>query len=226
MAEEGDKVIDPDILGIILELPRMAAGSSMALSGILKGRRMENFYKKLMGSRMLSDLNIPIVIPSVDILSGKTIAFTNYINNKPVVENVLWYSNAYLYEVVRASCSIPGIFAPKNINGMALVDGGLTNNLPVDLLISSGVKKVIGVDITSKYSPPSKVNITETIASSFRIMSITLRDCTSRNEILMLTPPLPDSASLFCFRCMNESMEIGYDYTIKNLSKIRSVLET
>ena len=139
---------------------------------------------------------------------------------------MLWYSNAYLYELVRASCSIPGIFAPKSINGMALVDGGLTNNLPVDLLMYSGVKKVIGVDITSKYSPPSMVNIMETIASSFRIMGITLRNCTSKNEILMLTPPLPDYANLFCFKCMNESMEIGYDYTIKNLSEIRSLPET
>lgn len=109
---------------------------------------------------------------------------------------------------------------------MALVDGSLTNNLPVDLLISSGVKKVIGVDITSKYSPPSLVNIMETIASSFRIMGITLRNCTSKNEILMLTPPIPDYANLFCFKCMNESMEIGYYYTIKNLYKIRSLLET
>ncbi len=224
LSENGKKVIDPNIFGFISAIPKMIIKAETNLSGILLGKNMEKYFKSLFDEKLIKEINMPLVIPAVDILSGKTIAFTNYINGKPSLPNVIWNSNAKLYEIVRASCSIPGVFAPKAIGDMVLVDGGLTNNLPVDLLRASGTKKVIGVDISSDYYPPNQINITETLSSSFKIMQKTLKDSLSRTEILLLTPPLPKSSNLFCFKCMEESMEIGYDFTIKNISRIRSVL--
>ena len=49
ISEKGNKVIDPDILGMLLETPHRLIGSDVRLSGILKGNRMEKFFKKLVG---------------------------------------------------------------------------------------------------------------------------------------------------------------------------------
>jgi NTE family protein len=48
---------------------------------------------------------------------------------------------------VRASTAIPGIFAPVEIDGRLLVDGGVVDNLPVDVVREMGADYVIAVDL-------------------------------------------------------------------------------
>ena len=45
--------------------------------------------------------------------------------------------------------SIPGVFAPVNLNGRVLVDGGMVNNYPVDVALQMGADIIIGVDVQS-----------------------------------------------------------------------------
>ncbi|MEN8516929.1 patatin-like phospholipase family protein [Burkholderia sp. RS02] len=54
---------------------------------------------------------------------------------------------------IRASMAMPGLFAPAEINGRALVDGGLVSNLPVDTARQMGARVVIAVDIGSQLRP-------------------------------------------------------------------------
>ncbi|KWF22416.1 patatin-like phospholipase family protein [Burkholderia pseudomultivorans] len=54
---------------------------------------------------------------------------------------------------IRASMAMPGLFAPAEINGRALVDGGLVSNLPVDTARQMGAQVVIAVDIGSPLRP-------------------------------------------------------------------------
>ncbi len=54
---------------------------------------------------------------------------------------------------IRASMAMPGLFAPAEINGRALVDGGLVSNLPVDTARQMGANVVIAVDIGSQLRP-------------------------------------------------------------------------
>lgn len=58
--------------------------------------------------------------------------------------------NGSLAEAVRASMSIPGVYAPVNHNGRLLVDGGVANNLPVSVARDMGAEVVIVVDISEK----------------------------------------------------------------------------
>nr|WP_322002208.1 patatin-like phospholipase family protein [Marinobacter alexandrii] len=53
-----------------------------------------------------------------------------------------------LAEAIRASMSIPGVYAPVNRNGRLLVDGGVANNLPVSVARDMGADVIIAVDIT------------------------------------------------------------------------------
>ncbi|MCF6297529.1 MAG: patatin-like phospholipase family protein [Flavobacteriaceae bacterium] len=58
--------------------------------------------------------------------------------------------NGFLPEAIRASSSFPTVYAPVEIDGKILVDGGIVNNYPIDRLKSKGVDYIIGVDVQGK----------------------------------------------------------------------------
>jgi NTE family protein len=58
-----------------------------------------------------------------------------------------------LATAVRASMSIPAVFAPVIVNDMLLVDGGMANNLPISVVREMGADVVIAVDISSPLLP-------------------------------------------------------------------------
>lgn len=72
-----------------------------------------------------------------------------------------------------------------------LVDGGVTDNLPENLLQKAGIQTVISVDIGGRYCAPSDDSILETATHSFSIMSERLKACGSNSGALLLKPPLP-----------------------------------
>lgn len=61
----------------------------------------------------------------------------------------IWFQNGSLMEAVRASISLPGLMAPFEHEGRWLVDGGLTNPVPVSLCRALGAEQVIAVDLNS-----------------------------------------------------------------------------
>ncbi len=56
-------------------------------------------------------------------------------------------NNGSLAEAMRASMAVPGFFTPVTIDGHILVDGGLVNNIPVDVVRAMGADKVIAIDV-------------------------------------------------------------------------------
>jgi len=63
-----------------------------------------------------------------------------------------------LIEAVRASVSVPGIFTPVRSNGRILVDGGLTNPVPISVVRAMGAGLVIAVDLNQQSSPERTSN--------------------------------------------------------------------
>lgn len=78
-----------------------------------------------------SQLPIPFLCMATDIESGQ-----------PVLLN-----KGYLPEAMLASAAFPSLFSPVEINGRLLVDGGVTNNYPVEELLKLGADYIIGVDV-------------------------------------------------------------------------------
>lgn len=66
---------------------------------------------------------------------------------------------------MRASMAIPGVFAPVRMDGHLLVDGGLVNNFPADVLKEMGADIIIGVDVSDRdsISPESGVSVLEVL---------------------------------------------------------------
>src|SRR5258706_4246229 len=120
-----------------------------------------------------------------------------------------------LAEAIRASIAIPGYFSPVEIEGQLLVDGGLADNMPVDIVRSMGADIVIAVDVGS---PLLKH---EQIASLFGVTSQVLTFLTRKNvdEAIrgadaVLTPPV-SSFALLGFESSAMIIAIARGYTLQ-----------
>ena len=194
---------------------------------ILKGNYLEKYINDITKGKRITDCTKGILIPTLDIISQNTIVYTNCTErsyNDKNTCNYVYGNNEVLSKVIRSSCSFPGIFKPVKINNMVLVDGGVTNNLPVNLMLNSCGDNILAIDVSKKVEKIDNPNVINTLYTSFGIMSTCLKKLTSVNETVLLYPTLPDDANLLSFDKMEECMEIGYNHTLNELVRIKSVL--
>ena len=81
-----------------------------------------------------NDMPIPFACVATNIITGEEVVLRN--GSVPTA--------------MRASMAIPGVFSPVAIGDMLLVDGGLVNNFPADVLRKMGADIIIGVEVTSE----------------------------------------------------------------------------
>jgi len=78
---------------------------------------------------------------------------TNLISGKPHV-----FTEGSLMQALRASMSIPSLVKPFEINGDIYIDGGVSQNLPIDLLHQMGAQKVVGIKVNSTLRNRNNLN--------------------------------------------------------------------
>lgn len=146
-------------------------GSIKRTMGLNNGNIIESIVRKMCmdkGIKDITDIKIPIFIPTVDLHTGKLIYFTNV--------GSIRYDNDYTYiyggdiaKIVRASCSYPGIFSPKIIDKHLLVDGGLRDQTPVLPLKDMNVSQILAVTFNN-IGHKNIDNIFSVIFQSFEIL--------------------------------------------------------
>lgn len=100
-------------------------------SGLLDGTKIGELVRTHIKADTIEMLPKPFAAVATDIVSGEEVV----IRSGDVIE------------AVRASISVPGIFTPVRSNGRILVDGGLTNPVPVSAVRAMGADIVIAVDL-------------------------------------------------------------------------------
>jgi len=124
--------LDTDLLRVIKSfLP------TFPRAGLSSGGEFSKELHRLLGDIRIKGLEISFAAVATDIDTGEAVV----IREGP------------LYEAIRASASIPGVFHPVQWNGRLLVDGGLVEPLPVRICRGLGADFVIGVDIVPAPSP-------------------------------------------------------------------------
>ncbi|NRB38325.1 MAG: patatin-like phospholipase family protein [Pseudomonadales bacterium] len=103
--------------------------------GFLRGQTMSELLREALGLHPDFDSFDELAIPY------RAIA-TDLVNNEAVV-----LKKGDLVASVQASSTVPGALAPAQIDGYLLVDGGISNNMPVDVVKQMGADIVIAVDI-------------------------------------------------------------------------------
>lgn len=143
--------------------------------GLVKTDKLERVVDGLLEGRSFDELKLPFKAVAVDIQRGE-----------PVV-----LDHGRVARAVRASASIPGIFEPTIWEGRYLVDGGLMNDVPVDVVRGMGVDVVLGVNLNrdriSTGKPQSMVDI---LLRSLNILIYQSTQAASRSADVMVAPKL------------------------------------
>jgi NTE family protein len=119
-------------------------GEVLMPKGLVSGVQLESVLRslsKVRGFQRFDNLPIPFRAVATDLVTGK-----------PVV-----LSQGELASAMRASMSVPAAIEPVNLEGHLLVDGGLTDNLPVDVARSMGADVVIAVNLGTPLSKPEQL---------------------------------------------------------------------
>lgn len=225
LSKNSSMLLDPCYPEIIKTFLQFMTRSNISLSGFLHGNRLEQYLCKLTKNIHIQDIEMPLVIPCVDLISGKTIVYSNKKTRTTSSPNIEWRNDGSLCQIIRASCAVPAIFRPKILHKMCLVDGGVTDVLPVDLLRDIGEKTILAVDISEEYDRPKNINIIEITTHSFEIMQNCLKAHSSGNEKYRLIPKLPKGAGLLSFRQMDACVMAGYEATIEVMPKLKELFE-
>lgn len=123
--------------------------------GILKGKKAAQLVRNAVNNANFLDLMIPTYLVGVDILNEEEVIFeTGDVTN-----------------AIRSSIAIPAVFSPFKHQGRWMVDGGLLNPVPVDVILRKGADMVIAVCIESK---PSGTNTSQKAPGIKQIISQTI----------------------------------------------------
>ena len=110
--------------------------------GLIKGDRIVDKLRELIGAANIEDLPIPYTAVAVDLLAQREV----------------WFSRGSLFDAIRASIAIPTVFRPHRYEGRLLVDGGLLNPVPITPTLRDLTDCTIAVDLNAPAETPESVS--------------------------------------------------------------------
>jgi len=192
----------------------ISRGRYVPPSGLSTGQKLTNMLAaKTLAASFEADMNfdklkIPFRAVATDIETGNTVVL----------------DHGLLHQALRASSAVPLVFQPVEIDGRLLVDGGLVNNLPVEVVKSMGAEVVIAVDSSTKLEKRDSLESFVEIMS--QSISLQVRRESERQSSLADLVITPDTSNfLFTnFPAMQEIVKKGEEATNAVLPRIRELM--
>lgn len=166
--------------------------------GLFKMEKVEEILLKYIPHNSFEKLKIPLTVCTTDIEKGEA----------------LYFNNGELIKPILASCSIPGIFEPIKFQNRVLIDGGVTNNLPIEPL--EGICDfIIGVNVT-----PVSNNMAINSARDVLMKSLYLAIRNNSGEKLNRCDIAIEPEEIYNYNGLSmskakEMYQLGYENTLK-----------
>ena len=186
---------------------------TLPLIAIVRGKKVSNLLREHFGDIRIEELPKPFFCVSSDLTSGR----------------IHVHRSGLLWRALRASVALPGILPPVTHHGHLLVDGGVMNNLPVDVMAQSAHGPIIASDVTGEldlHATDSRYGerpwwwlISQRMRGTPSIVSILMRSGTVGSEAqrrvvreqadYLYQPPLED-VGLRDWRAFDRAIAEGY----------------
>jgi predicted acylesterase/phospholipase RssA/CRP-like cAMP-binding protein len=201
---------------------------SLPFISLIRSRRLDNMARKIWGDIEIEDLWISFFCISCNLSTSATVI----------------HERGSLWKAIRASASIPGVFVPVLSDGDILVDGGLVNNLPGDVMRERACRTLIVVDVGSEHeftfklpefpSPwqflrsrilpfAARIEVPHIVDVLIRTTDVSSSQKTrevKRNADVCLRPPI-DAYGVLQFESLDEIAEVGYRYAKAKMEELR-----
>jgi NTE family protein len=170
---------------------------ALPTTGFIKMTGLEKTIINILRAKNIEDLSIPLKVFAVNMNNGIYTCF----------------DSGPLAPVIKASCSIPILFPPVEINGSLYTDGGLHNNFPVEILVGQ-CKRIIGVNVNPLRNIKKLNNIKQVVE---RVFQLNIRGHTIERK--KLCDLFIEPEGLGAFGMLNiasgpEAFRMGYEATI------------
>ncbi|TOG61353.1 patatin-like phospholipase family protein [Vibrio parahaemolyticus] len=186
-------------------------GEVRAPTGVVQGQNMLRVLRETTGNlgrfESFDELAIPYRSVATDILELDEVVI----------------GNGYLVDAMMASMSVPGALPPYKLNGHMLVDGGVVNNMPVDVARAMGADVVIAVDISTDYKTEDDFTGLFTVAdqlSNYLVRRSTQQQVETLQEQDVYIRPNVGQMETVEFDKMPWAFQSGYDITKEMESKL------
>ncbi len=144
--------------------------------GLIAGNQIEKFFRKLFNDAEFKNTEIPLKIIATDLISGSQMVF----------------QKGDLAQAVRASISIPMTFKPVPFRDKLLVDGGLSNPVPDDIVRDMGADIVISVNLYNKYKYENKASMVNVVMRGTEIILYNLAQSNMHDSDVIIEPNTSD----------------------------------
>ncbi len=175
--------------------------------GLASNRSLEKMMEGFVGKQDLAEARIPLAVVATDIENGAEVVFRK----------------GRAAQAVRASCCIPGLFAPVEIGGRKLFDGGFSENVPLSPLKDMGADILIGVNLIHWHSDRAVSNALDVVSNAMDIMTARQEEDHERHGAIMISPDLAGFSSSD-FKKVDALVEAGYRATMKKMPEIKKRL--
>jgi NTE family protein len=163
---------------------------------LIRARKAARMLERLFGETQMEELPRPLFAVSANLLSGQ-----------PVV-----HREGPLAQAVGASMSIPGIAPPMPLGTALLVDGGILNNLPVDVMAAADEGPIVAIDVVRRMSTegeqPPVPTIGETLARATVLGGAERAEANRRLADVLVTPDV-QQVPLRGWSRVDEAIEAG-----------------
>ena len=105
---------------------------TIPLVAFYKGKKMKKMLREIFGDERIEDSKIPFVTSAIDLHSGEEYVF----------------DKGPIWEALLCTMSLPVVFPPVFMGERLLIDGGVLNNVPDDLIRSKGADKILSVNVS------------------------------------------------------------------------------
>jgi predicted acylesterase/phospholipase RssA/CRP-like cAMP-binding protein len=140
---------------------------TLPIVSLLAGRRIGGRLKEGLGDGEVEDLPIPFFCIATNISQAEAVV----------------HRRGSLFSAVRSSISLPGILPPVTLDGDLYVDGGLLNNLPIDVMTRvAGGGPVVAIDVSPEEDLRSEIDLTSAI-SGWRVLWQRINPFASRLDV-------------------------------------------
>lgn len=147
--------------------------------GLVDGKHVRNFLHDYLVDAQIEATKIPF----------RCVA-TNFLLKQEVI-----FDSGSMVDAVRASISLPGVFAPVQREGSYLVDGGVMNPVPVNVVQAMGADMVIAVNLNSDHRSSSEQSSVESAATDAESMEHNTDDAETEAEAIANASPQTNSAT-------------------------------
>jgi len=185
-------------------------------SGLVNDDVLNNNLKKIYGDLSFSDMQVPLKLVATDFLSGKKVVL----------------SEGSIFDAVRASVAIPIIFPPWEIDGRLLIDGAVSDPLPIDVAIQDGADIIIAMGFQLSYRghfrsmTAVQEHLNNIYMNNILTSSFAFNNLAHHAEIIPIIPDFNGSISMFDVDRTPDVIERGEQATRQKIAYIKRLVES